>query len=177
MTLSPTETSSGTRWPLSSIRPGPTERTSPSWGFSLAVSGMTRPEAVVCSASRALTTIRSSSGLMETDTCRLFHALEVVGKRSWVGTLTRRVPTTNLCPRLALGQPECQPSDPPWPGRAGWQDRRHGPGRFGEPAHARGLGPPGGAPPVRRGDRHPPGRAPAPAGPRPGHRGGGADPV
>ena len=29
---------------------------------------MTRPEAVVCSASSGLTTMRSSSGLMETDT-------------------------------------------------------------------------------------------------------------
>src|ERR671921_2490730 len=68
MTLSPTVTSSGTRLPLSSMRPGPVARTSPSWGFSLAVSGMTRPEAVVCSASMALTTIRSSRGLMLTDT-------------------------------------------------------------------------------------------------------------
>ena len=49
-------------------RPGPTAMTSPSWGFSLAVSGMTRPEAVVCSASRVLTRIRSSRGLMLTDT-------------------------------------------------------------------------------------------------------------
>src|SRR3954468_3793012 len=69
MTLSPTLTSSGTRSvPLSLKRPGPTARTSPSWGFSLAVSGMTRPDAVVCSASRDLTTMRSSSGLMSTDT-------------------------------------------------------------------------------------------------------------
>src|SRR6478672_9721374 len=69
MTLSPTLTSSGTRSePFSLKRPGPTARTSPSWGFSLAVSGMTRPDAVVCSASRDLTTMRSSSGLMETDT-------------------------------------------------------------------------------------------------------------
>jgi len=37
-------------------------------GFSFAVSGMTRPDAVVCSASRLLMTMRSSSGLMETDT-------------------------------------------------------------------------------------------------------------
>jgi hypothetical protein len=50
------------------MRPGPTARTSPSWGFSFAVSGMTRPDAVVCSASRLLMTMRSSSGLMETDT-------------------------------------------------------------------------------------------------------------
>src|SRR3954462_1099180 len=73
MPLAPTWTSSGTRSvPLSLKRPGPTARTSPSWGFSLAVSGMTRPEAVVCSASRDLTTMRSSSGLMETDTVVTF---------------------------------------------------------------------------------------------------------
>src|ERR1700754_1650683 len=68
MTLSPTATSSGTRLPLSSMRPGPVAWTSPSWGFSLAVSGMTRPDAVVSSASSGLTTIRSSRGLMLTDT-------------------------------------------------------------------------------------------------------------
>src|ERR687894_550779 len=66
MTTSPTFTSSGTRLPLSSTRPGPTAMTVPSWGFSLAVSGMTRPEAVVVSASLAWTTTRSSSGLMVT---------------------------------------------------------------------------------------------------------------
>src|SRR3954454_5365119 len=66
MTTSPTFTSSGTRLPLSSTRPGPTAMTVPSWGFSLAVSGMTRPEAVVVSASLAWTTTRSSSGLMLT---------------------------------------------------------------------------------------------------------------
>src|SRR6266704_606444 len=66
-TMSPTLTSIGTRLdPASSKRPGPTARTSPSWGFSLAVSGMTRPDAVVCSASSGLTTIRSSSGLITT---------------------------------------------------------------------------------------------------------------
>src|ERR1700749_1308966 len=42
-TTSPTLTSTGTRLaPASSKRPGPTARTSPSWGFSLAVSGTTR---------------------------------------------------------------------------------------------------------------------------------------
>src|SRR6266566_238174 len=66
-TMSPTLTSIGTRLdPASSKRPGPTARTSPSWGFSLAVSGITRPDAVVCSASSGLTTIRSSSGLITT---------------------------------------------------------------------------------------------------------------
>ena len=66
-TTSPTFTSIGTRLvPASSKRPGPTARTSPSWGFSLAVSGITSPDAVVCSASSGLTTIRSSSGLITT---------------------------------------------------------------------------------------------------------------
>src|SRR6266540_3892712 len=64
MTVSPTLTSSDTRVP-SSNRPGPTATTSPSCGFSLAVSGMTMPEAVVSSPSPGLTTMRSSSG------CRL----------------------------------------------------------------------------------------------------------
>src|SRR5258707_7327454 len=40
--------------------------TVPSCGFSLAVSGITRPEAVVVSASFAWTTMRSSSGLIAT---------------------------------------------------------------------------------------------------------------
>src|SRR6201992_296738 len=48
------------------MRPGPTARTVPSCGFSLAVSGMTMPEAVVVSASLACTTRRSSRGLMLT---------------------------------------------------------------------------------------------------------------
>ena len=62
-----TLTSIGTRLePASSKRPGPTARTSPSWGFSLAVSGITSPDAVVCSASSGRTTIRSSSGLITT---------------------------------------------------------------------------------------------------------------
>src|SRR5919106_1896025 len=92
MTLSPTVTSSGTRLPLSSMRPWPTARTSPSWGFSLAVSGMTRPEAVVVSASRALTTIRSSSGLMGTDTSDLLFREQIVDQLRWVdeGSSVRR---------------------------------------------------------------------------------------
>ena len=61
--MSPTLTSSGMISPVcSERRPGPTARTSPCWGFSLAVSGMTRPLAVVSSASPGLTTMRSSSG-------------------------------------------------------------------------------------------------------------------
>src|SRR6202158_5108911 len=67
MTTSPVDTSSGIRFsPSSSQRPGPTATTVPSCGFSLAVSGMTRPDAVVVSASLACTRILSSSGLMFT---------------------------------------------------------------------------------------------------------------
>src|SRR5690606_27601191 len=65
-TVSPTLTSIGIRLPLSSTRPGPTARTVPSCGFSLAVSGITMPDAVVVSASIAWTTMRSSSGLIAT---------------------------------------------------------------------------------------------------------------
>src|ERR1700728_3753564 len=86
-TMSPTLTSTGTRLePASSKRPGPTARTSPSWGFSLAVSGITRPDAVVCSASSGRTTIRSSSGLITTlvavDTIRplLFASFRFKGR-------------------------------------------------------------------------------------------------
>src|SRR6478736_2229686 len=130
MTLSPTLTSSGTRSvPLSLKRPGPTARTSPSWGFSLAVSGMTRPDAVVCSASRDLTTMRSSSGLMETDTVVTFPSGQsemtcgLWGSSRPVAVAGVDLPrggrwhfqaesanTANLGLPLALGQVECQKS-------------------------------------------------------------------
>src|SRR5690554_693845 len=129
MTLSPTAMSRGTRLPLSSMRPGPTATTSPSWGFSFAVSGMTRPDAVVCSASRGLTTMRSSRGLMLTDTvstsafshvvwvctaalCRASDAAPGPRRRggrgpiTTVGTLVARVPDQTL----ALPMSECQHS-------------------------------------------------------------------
>src|SRR5271165_3719031 len=81
MTVSPLDTSSGIRFePSSSHRPGPTATTLPSWGFSLAVSGMTRPDAVVVSASLACTRILSSSGLMLT--LATIGALHLVGSRS-----------------------------------------------------------------------------------------------
>src|SRR5659263_671482 len=103
----------------------PTARSSPSWGFSFTVAGMTRPDAVVCSASSVRTTTRSSSGLMETDTADLPFA--VVGTD---GVHCRRPglpvvagagqPAERLAPLvkeyqeqskpgLALGQHECQP--------------------------------------------------------------------
>src|SRR5215213_9537540 len=63
-TSSPSTTSSGTRLPVSSlILPSPTARTLPFCGFSFAVSGSTRPEAVVSSSSTALTINRSPRGL------------------------------------------------------------------------------------------------------------------
>src|SRR3954470_18562386 len=97
MTLSPTEMSSGMRSSPSSFhRPGPTAMTSPSWGFSFAVSGITRPEAVVSSASRVLTRMRSSSGLMLTDTSSTspicFSSVSVTRSVStWVSTPALRV--------------------------------------------------------------------------------------
>src|ERR1700712_471560 len=96
--------SRGTRLPLSSMRPGPTASTTPSCGFSLAVSGMTRPDAVVVSASTCLITMRSSSGLMETDTVDLFF---LQFKSHFWHTHTESA-NSSLGGRLALGQPECQ---------------------------------------------------------------------
>src|ERR1700731_2479077 len=91
MTVSPFDTSSGIRFePSSSHRPGPTATTLPSWGFSLAVSGMTRPDAVVVSASLACTRILSSSGLMFT--------LATIGALHYLGRV-RGVPG----PELAVG--------------------------------------------------------------------------
>src|SRR5450631_708951 len=94
-------------------------RTSRAWGFSLAVSGITRPDAVVCSASLDLTTMRSSRGLMETDTCDLPFGNVEDGQelerelhsmvRS-IRRLTGRPPSRGRpahCTRLALAHDEC----------------------------------------------------------------------
>src|SRR5687768_10094880 len=117
MTMSPTFTSSGTRLPLSSMRPGPTEMTVPSCGFSLAVSGMTRPEAVVVSASLAWTTTRSSSGLMLTLVAVVTSVTPPSVSDGWWMVLMlwhgpRHPPSrgsgANPC-RLALYPRECQP--------------------------------------------------------------------
>src|SRR4051812_37081035 len=63
-TSSPSATSRGMRFsPSSSHLPSPTATTLPFWGFSLAVSGRTRPLAVVSSSSTALTISRSPRGL------------------------------------------------------------------------------------------------------------------
>src|SRR5690606_5214147 len=83
------------------MRPGPTAMTSPSCGFSLAVSGMTRPDAVTCSASTCLMTMRSSSGLMETDTCDLFLKTQGLAH-------SLRECQNNYRRELALIQSDCQ---------------------------------------------------------------------
>src|SRR3954463_5793173 len=51
------------RLPSSRIFPGPTAMISPSWGFSFAVSGRTRPLFVISSRGVGLTTTRSPSGV------------------------------------------------------------------------------------------------------------------
>src|SRR5699024_10859265 len=66
MTVSPSLTSIGMRSSSSAQRPGPTATTVASCGFSCAESGITRPDAVVVSASTIWTRTRSSSGLMLT---------------------------------------------------------------------------------------------------------------
>src|SRR4029077_10051017 len=53
----------GSRLPSSGIRPGPAARISPSWGFSLAVSGRTMPLLVISSRALGRTTTRSPNGL------------------------------------------------------------------------------------------------------------------
>src|SRR5580765_2638470 len=83
-------------------RPGPTASTSPCWGFSLAVSGMTRPLAVVSSDSPGLTTMRSSRGcrFIRSSVCARSRASPLASTLDWrvltlrarPGTFNRRVP-------------------------------------------------------------------------------------
>src|SRR3954462_11694647 len=87
-TSSPSATSSGTRWPLSSSLPSPTARTLPFCGFSLAVSGRTMPEAVVSSSSIALTIRRSPRGL----SFIRWTSTQWVCRENVVGTLSGGVP-------------------------------------------------------------------------------------
>src|SRR5471030_286354 len=63
MTLSPTFTPSGCRRPSSRRLPLPTATTSPSIGFSWAVSGMMMPDLVLVSAAIGFNRSRSCSGL------------------------------------------------------------------------------------------------------------------
>ena len=61
-TRSPFLTSMARRLPSSVMRPGPTATTSPSWGFSLAVSGMMMPPRTVSFSSMRRTRMRSARG-------------------------------------------------------------------------------------------------------------------
>ena len=70
------------RSPASLRRPGPTARTSPCCGFSLALSGMNKPDAVWVSASACLTMILSSNGVSEIDTVDLLFLREIVTYRA-----------------------------------------------------------------------------------------------
>src|SRR3954453_292682 len=92
---------------VSERRPGPTARTSPCWGFSLAVSGMTRPDAVVASDSLARTTMRSSRG------CRFMDVAPPLarGSDTCVSTLRQRVLTIGAAraqSQLVLGGAQAQ---------------------------------------------------------------------
>src|ERR1017187_4343663 len=62
-TLSPALTSSGKTLPSSLDLPLPTEMTWPSWGFSLALSGMMIPPRIVSPSSRRRTRMRSWRGV------------------------------------------------------------------------------------------------------------------
>jgi pimeloyl-ACP methyl ester carboxylesterase len=70
--LSPTFTFIGWSLPSSVTLPGPTAITSPSWGFSLAVSGMMMPPFFTSFSSRRFTRIRSCRGLNFFIVCHSF---------------------------------------------------------------------------------------------------------
>src|SRR5262249_48788243 len=82
---SPSSRSMAMNFPLSSRLPGPTARTRPRCGFSLAVSGSTMPLDVVSSSSRTSTINRSPSGF------RFMNCL-LCGS----GTLTPKVPADSI---------------------------------------------------------------------------------
>src|SRR5271157_4679084 len=88
------------RLPLSSSLPSPTARTLPFCGFSLAVSGSTRPLAVVSSSSIARTIRRSPRGLS--------FIFEKPPSRDCGGSLPSG--SGPRPPLLALSGGECQPS-------------------------------------------------------------------
>src|SRR5699024_8341419 len=98
----------GIRSPSSSKRPSPTATTVPSWGFSLAVSGMTSPDAVVVSAAVASTRILSSSGLIATMDPPCVDGVFWGRDPGASSRVTRPVPY-----QLALYTRECQHSSVP----------------------------------------------------------------
>src|SRR5258706_4517306 len=78
--LSPTFTSRATLVPFSRILPLPTARTSPSWGFSLAESGMMMPPLAVSFSSMRRINRRSCSGR----TFMAVRLLPIVMSASWL---------------------------------------------------------------------------------------------
>src|SRR2546421_12311743 len=94
---SPFLTSSGMRLPASSSLPSPTARTLPFCGFSLAVSGSTRPLAVVSSTSTARTIRRSPKGF------------SFMSEKPPLGNASQ-----NVTRQLGLSR---------WPSRLRWQSR------------------------------------------------------
>src|SRR3954451_2062000 len=140
-TSSPSATSSGTRWPLSSSLPSPTARTLPFWGFSFAVSGRTMPLTVVSSSSTALTIRRSPRGLSfitrepplsrvtcesslalggwECQICAPFYEVRA-NRQGVVGTLRRRVPRRR---RRAVADDRRRSAGSRWAARAGRRRR------------------------------------------------------
>src|SRR5579863_3956708 len=89
---SPSRTSMTARSPLSNIRPLPTAITVPSWGFSLAVSGITMPLLVISSLAAGFTTTRSPTGrIFCATTYSPFQYIEVLTGIIGVRQQSRRV--------------------------------------------------------------------------------------
>src|SRR5688500_2158776 len=120
----------GSRVPSSRTRPGPTARTVPSCGRSLAVSGRTMPLLVISSRGVGLTTRRSPRGLspvavpltvvvmcawclLACETDAEIEAFETVHARGTPGAAdagrTGTQPARVLMGKVALSGDECQP--------------------------------------------------------------------
>src|SRR6266540_3342692 len=121
-TVSPFLMSTWTRLPLSRTRPGPTERTSPCCGRSLAVSGRTMPLLVVSSRVFGLTTTRSPIGL----SCHAIYGLLITPPsppapspklgRGGEGDVHY---TSRYSPSTVPGRPPAAPPGWPSPGKIG----------------------------------------------------------
>src|ERR1700751_2614936 len=86
-TRSPDFTSRGKTLPSSLDLPLPTEMTSPSWGFSLAESGMMMPPRIVSPSSIRRTRMRSWSGVKVVATDAVAIALLLLGAREHLSVL------------------------------------------------------------------------------------------
>jgi hypothetical protein len=98
-------TSIGSFVPLSSVRPVPTARTRPSWGFSLAVSGRKTPPALLSACSTCSTTTRSPSGLRFTNRRPAEPRTRTLDEKAWAWNVVkisrseRATPGTEIRPR------------------------------------------------------------------------------